>query len=60
MKRLKKEKRPNRQQGVLLMHYNARPHIAYITKEAIQTHDWEVLPHPPYSPDLATTDFYLF
>jgi len=22
--------------------------------------DWDVLPHPPYSPDLAPSDFYLF
>jgi transposase len=21
---------------------------------------WEILPHPPYSPDLAPSDFYLF
>ena len=42
------------------MHYNARPHTASMTKEAIQTHGWEVLPHPPYSPDLAPTDFHLF
>ena len=31
-----------------------------MTKEAIQTQDWEVLPHPPYSPDLAPTDFHFF
>ena len=37
-----------------------RLHIADMTKEAIQTHGWEVLPHPPYSPDLAPTDFHLF
>ena len=30
-----------------------------MTKEAIQTHGWEVLPHPPYSPDLAPTDYHL-
>ena len=53
-------KRPNRQHGVLLLHDNACPHIANMTKEAIQTHGWEVLPHPPYSPDLAPTDFHLF
>ena len=22
--------------------------------------DWEVLPHPPYSPDLSLCDFFLF
>ena len=63
MERLKtaiQEKRPNRQHGVLLLHDNARPHIADMTKEAIQTHGWEVLPHPSYSPDLAPTDFHLF
>ena len=63
MERLKmaiQEKRPNQQHNVLLMHGNARPHVANMTKEAIQTHGWEVLPHPPYSPDLAPTDFHLF
>lgn len=40
MKRLNtaiQEKRPNRQHGVLLLHDNARPHIANMTKETIQT-----------------------
>ena len=31
-----------------------------MTKEAIKTNGWEVLPHPPYSPDLAPRDFHLF
>jgi hypothetical protein len=30
-----------------------------MTKAAIQELDWEILPHPPYSPDLAPLD-YLF
>ena len=51
------EKRPNRQHEVFLLHDNARPHI---TKEAIQMHGWELLPHSPYSPNLAPTDFHLF
>jgi hypothetical protein len=31
-----------------------------MTKAAIQELDWEILPHPPYSPDLASTDYHLF
>ena len=54
------EKRPNRLHRVLLLLDNARPHIAKRTKEAIEGYGWEVLPHPPYSPDLAPTDFHPF
>ena len=54
------EKRSNRQYGVLLLHDKARPYIAKMTKEAIQTRGWEQLPHPAYSTDLAPTDFHLF
>ena len=54
-------KRPNlMRHGVLLQHDNARPHISKLTKAAIQEIGWEILPHPPYSPDLAPTDFHLF
>lgn len=31
-----------------------------MTKESIQHHGWELLPDPPYSPDLALTDFHIF
>jgi histone-lysine N-methyltransferase SETMAR len=31
-----------------------------MTKAAIQELDWEILPHPPYSPDLAPSDYHLF
>jgi histone-lysine N-methyltransferase SETMAR len=30
-----------------------------MTKSAIQELDWEILPHPPYSPDLAPSDYHL-
>jgi histone-lysine N-methyltransferase SETMAR len=57
-----KTKRPkivNR--GNVLLHYdNAKPHVAALTKQKIIDLGWEVLQHPPYSPDLAPSDFYLF
>jgi len=40
--------------------YRARSLTSAATKDAIQRLDFSVLPHPPYSPDLAPSDFYLF
>jgi histone-lysine N-methyltransferase SETMAR len=45
---------------VLLHHDNARPHTSLHTLEAITKLQWTVLPHPPYSPDLAPSDYHLF
>jgi histone-lysine N-methyltransferase SETMAR len=46
--------------GVLLHHDNARPHRARATQKRIQELHRELLEHLPYSPDLASSDFYLF
>ena len=46
--------------GVLLQHDNARPHTANLTIETIKSLGFEVLPHPPYSPDHGPSDYYLF
>ena len=54
------QKRPDRQGQVILLHDNARPHTAKTVKMALQELGWEVLQHPPYSPDLAPTDYHLF
>lgn len=45
---------------VILLHDNARPHIAKPVKTYLQTLKWEVLTHPPYSPDIAPSDYRLF
>ncbi|KAG5325288.1 MOS1T transposase, partial [Pseudoatta argentina] len=58
-----KEKRPlyaQRHDKVILLHDNARPHVAKPVKTYLETLKWEVLPHPPYSPDIAPSDFHLF
>jgi hypothetical protein len=49
------QKHLGQRHGVILQHDNARPHTANMTKAAIQELDWEILPHPPYSLDLAPT-----
>ncbi|GFW94458.1 histone-lysine N-methyltransferase SETMAR [Trichonephila clavipes] len=46
--------------GVRLLHDNARPYTALVTKALLKQFKWEVLDHPPYSPDLAPIDFHLF
>ena len=43
-----------------LHHDNAPAHSALRTCEFLAKHLITVLPHPPYSPDLAPCDFFLF
>ena len=46
--------------GMRLHWDNARPHFSKLTRAAIDGLGLSVLPHPPYSPDLAPSDFFLF
>jgi histone-lysine N-methyltransferase SETMAR len=39
---------------------NARPHTAQNTLKFCQENGLKMAPHPPYSPDLAPSDFFLF
>jgi histone-lysine N-methyltransferase SETMAR len=46
--------------GVCLLHDNARPHVACHTKALLEKFGWDLISHPPYSPDLAPSDYHLF
>lgn len=63
LKRALNDKRPEwsrRHNKIILQHDNARPHVAQQVKNYIEGVGWDILPHPPYSPDIAPSDYYLF
>ena len=46
--------------GVYLLHDNAPAHTSNIAQAAIHECGFNKVPHPPYSPDLAPSDYHLF
>ncbi|EYC00226.1 hypothetical protein Y032_0117g680 [Ancylostoma ceylanicum] len=46
--------------GPILLHDNARPHVSQKTSQKLSDLGCEILPHPPYSPDLSPTDYHFF
>jgi len=46
--------------GVVLLQDNARSHTAACTNALTKLFTWEIFYHPPYSPDLAPSDYHLF
>lgn len=46
--------------GVIILQDNARPHVSSLTMHKLNQLNIEMLPHPPYSPDLSPTDFHFF
>lgn len=57
---IKSKRRGKLSRGVLLLHDNAPVHKSRVAASAIRQCGFEELNHPPYSPDLAPSDFYLF
>ncbi|GFY01708.1 histone-lysine N-methyltransferase SETMAR [Trichonephila clavipes] len=46
--------------GVVFHQDNARPHTSLVTRQKLLQLKWDTMPHPPYSPDLAPLECYLF
>jgi len=57
---IRRKRTGNLTKGMLLLHDNARAHNANQTTATLKSLEWEVLQHPPYSLDLAPSDFRLF
>ena len=57
-----RRKRPDqwRNNTWLLHHDNAPTHAALLTRRILADNNMTVVPQPPYSPDLAPSDFFLF
>ncbi len=57
---IREKRRGKLARGVLLLHDNAPVHTSRVAKAAVNKNGFVELSHPPYSPDLAPSDFYLF
>jgi hypothetical protein len=55
-----RNKRKRLQTSVSFLQDNAHPHLAARTMNTIQKLKWNVLPHSPYSLDLAPSDYHFF
>jgi len=61
LKDILKEKRCGKfTKGVLFLHDNAPAHPALATQKKLAYLGFQCLYHPPYSPDLAPSDYHLF
>ena len=57
---VKKRPEPINRKGIVFHQYSARPHTILMTQQKLRYLFWEVLMYPPYSPDLALSDYHLF
>ena len=57
---IKKKRRGKLRNGVYLLQDNAPAHTSKVAMAAANECGYKILPHPPYSPDLAPSDYFLF
>jgi len=57
---LKEKRRGKFNKGVFFSHDNAPAHQALATQKKLAYLGFQYLEHPPYSPDLAPSDYHLF
>ena len=55
-----RKRRGRLNRSVLLLQDSAPAHTSQVAKTAATECGFEVFPQPPYSPDMAPSDFYLF
>jgi transposase len=57
-----RRKRPDkwRNNSWVLHHDNAPAHASLVVRQFVASTNTKVIPHPPYSPDLAHCDFFIF
>lgn len=57
---VKKDRRGKLTRGILLLQDNAPPHTSNLTTAALHDLNFAAIAHPPYSPDLSPSDYWLF
>ena len=57
---IREKRRGKLSKGILLQQDNARVHTCKIAMDAVEQNEYELIPHPAYSPDLAPSDYFLF
>jgi hypothetical protein len=57
-----RRKRPQKwqKQNLIIHHDNALIHRSFIVSQCLAQNNMTAVPHPPYSPNLAPCDFFLF
>jgi len=64
LQKLRRKMHANRpdllENGVLILHDNARPNLGKDVRELLDVCSWEVLTHPPYSPNMNPPNFEMF
>ena len=61
LRRALRKKRPHflGENTPIILYDSDRPHVAGVVNQLLARWQWEVLFHPPYSPDISTCDFDL-
>jgi len=62
LKEAVRQKRPQlwTNQSWVLHHDNAPAHLSFLVRNFLAKNETTVVPQPPYSPDLAPADFFMF
>ena len=60
LEKVREERPTSGTKNMKILHDNAKPHVAKIVKDYLNNEGLTIIDHPPYSPDLAPCDFWLF